>query len=108
MCVCVCQLEEERALLQAQKREAQQEKQTIRDELVRLEQGRLELDAARIALQHSLQDVELSQAGADAQLQSLREEKIQLQERVTQVEGRSEARKTGGIARSSDLCLRSP
>lgn len=61
---------------------------TIRDELVRLEQDRLELDAARITLQHSLQDVELSQVGVDAELQSLREEKVKLQERVTQVQKR--------------------
>lgn len=78
-------MEEEKAVLQAQKREAQQEKLTIRDELVRLEQNRLELDAARITLQHSLQDVELSQVGLDAELQSLREDKMKLQERVTQV-----------------------
>lgn len=85
-----CKLEEEKAVLQAQKREAQQEKLTIRDELVRLEQDRLELDAARIALQQSLQDVELSQVGVDAELQSLREEKVKLQERVTQVQKRSQ------------------
>lgn len=86
----LCKLEEEKAILQAQKREAQQEKLTIRDELVRLEQDRLELDAARITLQHSLQDVELSQVGLDAELQSLRVEKVKLQERVTQVHGSSE------------------
>lgn len=87
MPVClVCKLEEEKDVLQAQKREAQQEKLTIRDELVRLEQDRLELDAARIKLQHSLQDVELSRVGLDAELQSLREEKFNLQERVTQVQ----------------------
>lgn len=79
-------MEEEKAALQAQKREAHQEKLTIRDELVRLEQNRLELDAARITLQHSLQDVELSQVGLDAELQSLREDKLKLQERVTQVQ----------------------
>lgn len=79
-------MEEEKDVLQAQKREAQQEKLTIRDELVRLEQDRLELDAARIKLQHSLQDVELSRVGLDAELQSLREEKFNLQERVTQVQ----------------------
>lgn len=91
-------MEEEKAVLQAQKREAQQEKLTIRDELVRLEQDRLELDAARITLQHSLQDVELSQVGVDAELQSLREEKVKLQERVTQVRKRSQhrTRKRGG------------
>lgn len=61
---------------------------TIRDELVRLEQDRLELDAARITLQHSLQDVELSQVGVDAELQSLRDEKVKLQERVIQVQKR--------------------
>lgn len=89
--VCLlCKLEEEKAVLQAQKREAQQEKLTIRDELVRLEQDRQELDAARITLQHALQDVELSQVGLDAQLQSLREEKVKLQERVTQVRKSSE------------------
>lgn len=79
-------MEEEKTALQAQKREAQQEKLTIRDELVRLEQDRLELDAARITLQHSLHDVELSQVGLDAELQSLREEKVKLQERVAQVQ----------------------
>lgn len=83
-------MEEEKAVLQAQKREAQQEKLTIRDELVRLEQDRLELDAARITLQQSLQDVELSQVGVDAELQSLREQKVKLQERVTQVQKRSQ------------------
>lgn len=58
---------------------------TIRDELVRLEQDRLELDSARITLHHSLQDVELSRVGMEAELQSLRAERVKLQERVTQV-----------------------
>lgn len=58
---------------------------TIRDELVRLEQDRLELDSTRITLHHSLQDVELSQAGLQAELQNLRAERVKLQEKVTQV-----------------------
>lgn len=61
---------------------------TIRDELVRLEQDRLELDSARITLHHSLQDVELSRVGMEAELQSLRAERVKLQERVTQVHNR--------------------
>lgn len=100
-------MEEEKAVLQAQKREAQQEKLTIRDELVRLEQDRLELDAVRITLQHSLQDVELSQVGVDAELQSLREEKVKLQERVTQVQKRSQhsTRKRGDFVIYSSLVV---
>ncbi len=78
-------LEDEKALLQAQKREAEQEKLTIRDELVRLEQDRLELDSARITLHQSLQDTELSRVGMEAELQSLRAERLKLQEKVTQV-----------------------
>lgn len=78
-------MEQDKAVLLAQKREAQQEKLSVRDELVRLEQDRLELDAARITLQHSLQDVQLSRVALDAELQSLREEKARLQERVAQV-----------------------
>lgn len=72
--------------MQAQKREAEQEKLTIRDELVRLEQDRLELDSVRITLQQSLQDAELSHTGMDAELQSLRADRLKLQEKVTQVD----------------------
>lgn len=61
---------------------------TIRDELVRLEQDRLELDSARITLHQSLRDAELSRVGTEAELQSLRAERLKLQERVTQVHRR--------------------
>lgn len=61
---------------------------TIRDELVRLEQDRLELDSARITLHHSLQDVEQRQAGMEAELQSVRADRVKLQDRVTQVKNR--------------------
>lgn len=61
---------------------------TIRDELVRLEQDRLELDSARITLHHSLQDVEQRQAGMEAELQSVRADRVKLQDRVTQVMNR--------------------
>lgn len=83
--ICFPQLEEEKAVLQAQRREAEQEKLTIRDELVRLEQDRLELDSARITLHHNLQDVEERQAGMEAELLSLRAERLKLQEKVSQV-----------------------
>lgn len=61
---------------------------TIRDELVRLEQDRLELDSARITLHQSLQEAELSRVGMEAELQSLRAERFKLQEKVTQVHTR--------------------
>jgi len=79
------QLEEDKALLQSQKREAEQEKLTLRDELVRLEQSRLEVDSARGALGRTLQDVELGRAAADAELHVLRGERLKLQDKVTQV-----------------------
>lgn len=52
-----------------------------------MEQDRLELDSARITLHQSLQDTELSRAGMEAELQSLRAERLKLQERVTQLCG---------------------
>lgn len=61
---------------------------TIRDELVRLEQERLELDSARIVLHQSLQDTEQSRVGMEAELQSLRAERLKLQEKITQVHSR--------------------
>lgn len=61
---------------------------TIRDELVRLEQDRLELDSARITLHHSLQDVEQRQVGMEAELQSVKADRVKLQDRVTQVMNR--------------------
>lgn len=61
---------------------------TIRDELVRLEQERLELDSARIVLHQSLQDTEQSRVGMEAELQSLRAERLKLQEKITQVHNR--------------------
>lgn len=80
------QLEEEKSQLHAQRREAEKEKLTIRDELVRLEQDRMELDGARTALHQTLQDTELSRADMDTELQSLRAERLRLQEKVTQVD----------------------
>lgn len=79
------QLEEDKALLQSQKREAEQERLTLRDELVRLEQDRLEVDSALAALQRTLQDVELGRAAADADLHGLRGERLKLHDKVTQV-----------------------
>lgn len=61
---------------------------TIRDELVRLEQDRMELDSARIMLHQSLQEAELSRGGMEAELQTLRTERFKLQEKVTQVHDR--------------------
>ncbi|MED6270511.1 hypothetical protein CHARACLAT_011138, partial [Characodon lateralis] len=78
----ILQLEEEKSLRLAQKREAEQEKLTIRDELVRLEQDRLELESGRILLQQALQDAEQSRAGMETELQSLRVERLKLKERV--------------------------
>ncbi|MEQ2179070.1 hypothetical protein GOODEAATRI_020816, partial [Goodea atripinnis] len=78
----ILQLEEEKSLWLAQKRQAEQEKLTIRDELVRLEQDRLELESGRILLQQALQDAEQSRAGMETELQSLRAERLKLQERV--------------------------
>lgn len=79
-------LEDEKTLLLAQKRETEQEKFTLKDELVRLEQNRLELDSVRITLHQSLQDVELSRTGMEAEVHSLRADRLKLQERVTQVQ----------------------
>lgn len=87
-CLFVSQLEEEKRVLLAQRREAEQERLTIRDELVRLEQDRLELDAGRVALQQALQDAEQSRAGPESELQSLRAERLRLQQKVTQVPNR--------------------
>ena len=61
---------------------------TIRDELVRLEQDRMELDSARIMLHQSLQEAELNRGGMEAELQTLRTERFKLQEKVTQVHDR--------------------
>lgn len=61
---------------------------TIRDELVRLEQDRLELDSGHTTLHQSLQDAELSRAGTEAELQGLRAETFKLRETVTQVHNR--------------------
>lgn len=69
----------------SQRREAEQEKLTIRDELVRSEQDRLELDSLRLALHQSLQESELARAGLEAELQSLQADRAKLQDRITQV-----------------------
>ena len=78
-------MEEEKSILLSQRREAEQEKLTIRDELVRLEQDRLELDSARVALHQSLQESELLRAGLEVELQALRTDRQKLQDKVTQV-----------------------
>lgn len=72
-------------MLVCQRREAEQEKLTIRDELVRSEQDRLELDSVRLTLHQSLQESEVARAGLEAELQSLRADRGKLQDRITQV-----------------------
>lgn len=74
-------------MLLSQRREAEQEKLTIRDELIRSEQDQLELDAVRLALHQSLQESELARAGLEAELQSLRTDRARLQDRITQLIG---------------------
>ena len=93
------QLEEDKALLQTQRREAEQEKLTLRDELVRLEQDRLELDSTQGVLQRSLQDAEHGRASVDTELHGLRAERLKLQDKVTQVRGYD----GGGSADGVDL-----
>ena len=50
-----------------------------------MEQDRLELDSARLSLYQSLQDTEMSRGGIEAELQTLRAERVKLQDKVTQV-----------------------
>lgn len=71
--------------MQGQKHEVEQEKASIRDELVRLEQEKLELDTERYGLDNSLQAMEQTREKLLLELQSLRKEKTHLQETLGQV-----------------------
>lgn len=81
------QLEEEKASLLTKKQEAELEKASVRDDLVRLAQEKLELDSERRGLGHSLQVVEQSREALEQELLALQEEKGQLQEQLGKVKG---------------------